>query len=208
MEASRKNLKLVVLVLSGLSLSWELASAELPEAIRKTPTKSSAQASTYEVEVKPSGKYDHKKLIESLKAQSEEDCLSHEGINCIRGPQENGSVFCNDGFSNSKQDWKKHCDTPHLKIISKDLDSRQLEVVLRNSTEAKARGVKLSGRIKGFDKLLASGPKHIEAWGAGSYSFSLQSPLEEIPRALRVFRLKVECENCGLSMDRAFRLGE
>jgi len=152
--------------------------------------------------------FDHDKEIKRLRRLSRFSCRARGGVDCAMGPNEDGKVICKDGFDETRQSWKRRCTQTRLKIISAEAleNDFEFEVSLRNETEIPAKGILVSGRLKGHLQFEASGPQVIEPWGLENYKFRLETPITNVPPAMRKVRFKILCENCPLSLNRSIKL--
>lgn len=160
------------------------------------------------------------KRITSLKRSTPDTCNPHGGIDCARGPDTDGSVFCRDGYRNAVMIFQSYCKEVRLQadfgvLMSGDgsdtlrhspygLEGKLagriplgLTLNVRNLSGVAAEGVKASFKLRWRIVVDAAGPDKIEPFGNAEYQLlfsSVAAPpnLVELERA--TFSLR--CSNC------------
>ncbi len=165
--------------------------------------------------------------IDKIKAETPANCDKHGGVDCQKGPDEDGSVFCRDGFRNAVLPFRFRCLESRLeaefflifgegrvcrverqKQVSSLLKNEwptDLSVAVRNLSEVEAFGVKAKFIVPGIPRkhLAAAGPDRIPPYGFAEYSVSLAGV--ELPPTTHQWnglKYKLECTNCGAILDR------
>ena len=126
-----------------------------------------------------------------------ESCVSHGGINCQAGADADGSVICVDGFKEAAARYRFSCNSPKLEIsnISGISANSEFSVTVRNANSVLAVNVALTYHPEGDQVFILSGPREIEPFGLGQYSFGPNSSLP-VQKKVTVAELDLTCANC------------
>ncbi len=156
-------------------------------------------------------KENYDKKINYLKSITPKNCSKHGGIDCILGPDKDGSVVCADGYLEAVLPFKNKCSEARLKVEKADIkklksrNKKILRITLRNYSPVKAKNV--SAEIALNDRLLsqAKGPTEVEPWGIAEYSLIYKSnyefDLRDIPdRREEQLQYRVRCKNCAQTL--------
>lgn len=148
------------------------------------------------------------KKIETIKKETPKNCLSRGGVDCSQGADKDGSVFCLDGYSESKLAFNSYCLKAQLEaeISFNDLndDSYEVSIVLRNLSPVEANNISLVYHYRqAFTtmgkkmKLPLVGEKVISAYGLETYKASFKKHSKIITKkALERGRPVLSCDNC------------
>jgi hypothetical protein len=169
-----------------------------------TPVKNAAPASLPKIK-----KENLEKKIENIKLNIPKNCQSRGGIDCARGADTDGSVFCIDGFADSRLPFRFYCVEAQLvaqtRVSEVDRDTKEMTVTLRNNSPVEAKNVSVYFRYREGDKVMGkkqklelSGKSSIPPYGLEDYSctFPANSRLittKAIDRGKPVLR----CDNCS-----------
>lgn len=124
-------------------------------------------------------------------------CASHGGIDCLAGPDVDGSVICQDSFRDVTAVYDFNCKTAKLAIadISEPDETGAITVFVRNSKSVEARSIVLSYKLGRGAPLEFSGPAKIDPFGIGEVVVrSSTENVLELP--LERSSLSISCENC------------
>lgn len=125
-------------------------------------------------------------------------CKEHGGIDCQSGPDGDGSVICNDGFTGALTRYSFNCNSPRLKIadISDLEEDGSFKVFVRNEKSVEADRPSLFIKMPDGNELELEGPKNIEAFGLAEFSFKPKGSevVKEKPFATS---LLLSCANCS-----------
>lgn len=114
-------------------------------------------------------------------------CRNHGGIDCAKGADTDGSVFCVDGNSDSEQEFSEECSTARIVILSEEIQGDEKVIAIRNMTGVKAIGVVVY--ITKLDRTQTKyhGPSEIEPFGVAEYRGRKPTQYET---------QSFNCENC------------
>lgn len=157
--------------------------------------------------------------IQAIKAQTPQTCIRHGGVDCAKGADTDGSVFCLDGFDKAilpfrfeclearlqaefllELDGKDEQLVPHSRNLSRKYQGEKgkgLQINLRNISGVAAKEMRAEISCARRQHFQALGPDEVPAYGNASYSFlfkdnNLAPSLAEIEKC----EYKVNCVNC------------
>ncbi len=159
--------------------------------------------------------------IESIKMLTPKNCQKHGGIDCSRGADADGSVFCLDGFSEALLPFRFACVEVRLETLPptifqiespenrqvlgeinvnqfSSLSSYRIQTSVRNLSGNEAMDVRVRFFVPSFGEFDAIGPEVLEPYGLADYTLSLKNLSEELEaRHLRKGSVRVKCKNCA-----------
>jgi len=157
--------------------------------------------------------------IQSIKSQTPQTCLRHGGVDCSKGADSDGSVYCLDGFDKAVLPYRFECLearlqaefllefesgenslVPHSRNLERKYSGRipkGLQINIRNLSGVDAKQLTAEVTCARRQHLAATGPNEIAAYGNASYSVvfadnRLSPSLAEIEKC----EYKVNCTNC------------
>lgn len=114
-------------------------------------------------------------------------CRNHGGIDCTKGSDADGSVFCVDGNSDSKQEFSEECSTARIVILSEEIQGEEKVIAIRNMSGVKAIGVVVYLTKLDRSQTKYNGPSEIEPFGVAEYRGRKPTQYET---------QSINCENC------------
>ena len=100
-----------------------------------------------------------------------ESCLDHGGIDCTMGPDEDGSVICQDGFRDAAARFLFNCKT--TKIVLSDIsdlnETGKFSIFYRNKKAVLAKNVIVKYIPKDGTEIILEGPKNIQPYEVAEY---------------------------------------
>lgn len=175
------------------------------------------------IKLKPIERENLKDKIERLKSNTPDTCKEHQGVDCSKGADIDGSVICKDGYSFSTTRYNIGCleaklvaesftvidkkggisilPTPKSHASQKDdpqdYQNKSLNLSVRNTSNVKANNVYIRFYTPKSEDMRAKGPKTIEAYGIADYTIKLDSVYNpDVLRRLSRVRSKIHCSNC------------
>lgn len=134
------------------------------------------------------------KIPESLKIT----CVDHGGINCSAGPDEDGSVVCQDGYRDAVTRFVFNCKTAKLEITEiSDLDEEgNFLVYVRNKSAVRAEKVKVQIFLTEDKPETLEGADKINSFQAAEYKIPGLLMIGDPQAKPKKEQIVVECENC------------
>lgn len=120
-----------------------------------------------------------------------QSCRRHGGIDCLSGPDKDGSVICADGFAGAITRYRFSCLTAKLSITEIIDEGELSRVFVRNLKPVKASKVKVKV-LKGFSRERIEGPASIEGHGMAEFTV----PTALLGRAPKKGEFSIDCRNC------------
>ena len=140
-----------------------------------------------------------------LPAQLLQTCASHGGIDCQAGPDDDGSVVCNDGFRGSAERYVFKCSTAKLEVsnVSDLKDNGSFSVFVRNSKSVAAEKPKVTFKINPRNEYLLEGPEIIPPFEVAEFFFYPHFQIKDeklLKEAASIkpgmLRFELACMNC------------
>lgn len=130
----------------------------------------------------------------SIPSAARRSCGSHGGVDCARGPDNDGSVVCADGFREATLRFAFECTSARLEVVElvREPETESLVVYIRNQAQISAQRVVVAMR-KGIQFESLTGPPIIEGHGMEGYRLKLSSGV----RAPTAGDIKITCDNCA-----------
>lgn len=123
----------------------------------------------------PSKKTEIQNSRASLNIQAISSCSAHEGVDCRRGSDSDGSVICKDGYTESIQMYIAECkrDVKPLSVVSvsHNLGGGKFAVMLRNNTNEQKKNVSVFYKKANGDKVQLKGPDKLDSKKPSVYKF-------------------------------------
>ena len=165
--------------------------------------------------------------IDRIRAETPANCEKHGGIDCAKGPDEDGSVVCLDGFEDAVLPFRFRCLESRLEadflLLFPEGEPRRVErqknvssllehewpiglsIRVRNLSAVEAFGVQAEFIIPGIPRkyLHAEGPAKIAPYGLAEYSIPLTGvDLPPTAEQWNGLKYRLGCTNCGAVLDR------
>jgi hypothetical protein len=121
-------------------------------------------------------------------------CANHGGTDCQSGADEDGSVICVDGFTESNEQFEANCTGTKLELSEVEDTTKKgaQHVWIRNTGDIPAKNVVITGKNKDT-KVTATGPETIPPLEVGEYVFKSLDPETKIVKN----EISINCSNCG-----------
>lgn len=127
-------------------------------------------------------------------------CHRHGGINCTKGPDSDGSVFCYDGFADAENRYSLSCGQAKLSVLKIEQPgaSGRLAVALRNNKGVTATSPEVTYMWDRFNRVVLTGPTEIPAYGTADFTgFVPKAVLPPDGSPVSSKHLWITCGNCG-----------
>lgn len=130
-----------------------------------------------------------------------DSCSNHAGVNCQAGADSDGSVICNDGFTDSAQRFAFLCSTAKLEVssISKVDNGGGFVVNVRNSKSVAAENPSVTYKFDSHNEFKLNGPDKIQPFEVAEFIFDPDSNLSEKNRLSDAGKVKPSKSNLHLS---------
>ncbi|MFN8390501.1 MAG: DUF4124 domain-containing protein [Bdellovibrionota bacterium] len=154
--------------------------------------------------------------IKAIKQQTPQNCVSHGGIDCTRGADEDGSVVCLDGYRDAVMRFNFECmearlhadylvlsgseSLPHARNLIRKLAGRKpdgLQLTLRNLSNVEAFDIKVSFVFGRRFTVKADGPEKLAPYGSADYILHWDDSQPRTIAEIEQSRYKVDCTNCS-----------
>lgn len=192
---------------------WTDQDGQVHYSTQKSDTNASA------AELPPLEKENLDEKIKLIKQDTPRNCLSHGGVDCAAGPDDDGSVICIDGFRGAILPHRFRCREAKLKselsLVYEGEDNgvahstfiarqnrnkrlREVRVTVRNETEIEAFGVQVELDIPGQVKktLRIEGAEKVEPYGFADYTVPFDPQNTLTVYQVSGLHYRVHCENC------------
>jgi hypothetical protein len=135
------------------------------------------------------------KRIESIKLSTPKSCLKHGGVDCSKGPDQDGSVVCLDGYLESALPFQFECLAVKLSYRMKfdPTNSNQLSISVRNLSSVE--GFNLAGTVKHLKSkkdFKLEGPDKIDPFGIAEYTVIFADEIS----SEKDINVNLTCTNC------------
>lgn len=124
-------------------------------------------------------------------------CQNHGGIDCEAGPDSDGSVICQDGFTEALTRFAFNCKSPKLGIADvTDINPEGgFSVFVRNTKSVAALNPALFLKLESGPEIKLAGPEQIEPYGIGEFLFTPKDD-QVVTTKPTIANLQLTCANC------------
>ena len=124
-------------------------------------------------------------------------CQDHGGIDCQAGPDSDGSVICQDGFTEALTRFAFNCKSPKLGVadVTEISEDGSFSVFVRNSKSVASHSTALFLKLPDGDEVKLDGPDEVEPYGIAEYLFKPKDD-KLVTQKPTIADLQIACANC------------